>query len=103
MQASFSRSYKMKKDELDIIVDTKSKWLAFLILEHKPKTVVIEVGNKIEGCTIGIIKWYPAWRCYAFEPYNATIYEKICLRDIANILEQLTVNQRNKKNEENQK
>ena len=86
----------MKIDEKDIIANFKSKWLVFEISERKPKTVVIQVGNNFDGSALGIISWYSRWRCYAFEPDGFTIYEKKCLRDIANLLEQLTENQRSK-------
>jgi len=39
---------------------------------------------------LGDIKWYGAWWCYVFEPDGQTIYEKKCLRDIAQFLDDLT-------------
>lgn len=35
------------------------------------------------GILLGEISWHPAWRCYIFAPQAKTIYEKICLRQIA--------------------
>lgn len=35
------------------------------------------------GSLLGIVKWYPRWRTYCFEPFNGTIFNDSCLRDIA--------------------
>lgn len=40
-----------------------------------------------DGTSLGKVKWYGAWRCYAFFPNADTLYEKRCLRDIANFCE----------------
>jgi len=45
---------------------------------------VMEPGGEYE---IGYIKWHGPWRCYVFEPLGYTIYEKNCLRAIANFCE----------------
>ena len=39
---------------------------------------------------IGQIRWFASWRCYAFYPYDKTVFEKTCLRDIANFCEEQT-------------
>lgn len=41
-----------------------------------------------EGIEIGTIKWYNSWRSYAFHPEPNTIFESICLHDIAEFLEE---------------
>lgn len=46
---------------------------------------------------IGTIKWYGSWRCYAFYPFPECVFEKQCLRDIANFCEKVTKLQREKK------
>jgi len=39
-----------------------SKYLEFTVIEHKPKTKVIEVKSKLHiYMKLGIIKWYPRW------------------------------------------
>jgi len=87
-----------KKTEQQIIEQVKSKWIEFAIVTRLPKTVRITVRSKDKedntNTLIGMIVWFPRWRCYAYEPYPATIYEKVCMRDIANLLELLTNNQR---------
>ena len=39
---------------------------------------------------LGEVKWYGAWRCFAYFPLDDTLYEKTCLRDIANFCERKT-------------
>ncbi len=51
------------------------------------KTKVWEVQEPRGEWEIGYIKWYGAWRCYAFYPLQDTIYEKECLRFIADFCE----------------
>ena len=86
-----------KKTELEIISEVKSKWIEFIINKRLPKTVVISVRAKEGDELLGRIFWYSRWRCYVFEPDSSTIYEKVCMRDIANLLDLLTANQRRKK------
>jgi len=59
-----------------------SKYLEFLLLEKKPKTKVVVVYSKKSGDRLGIIKWYGAWRQYAFFPETGTIFNVECLNDI---------------------
>jgi len=40
------------------------------------------------GATLGFLKWTGRWRCYAFYPNAETLYEKRCLRDIADFCEE---------------
>jgi hypothetical protein len=39
---------------------------------------------------IGVIRWHTSWRKYGFFPENNTIYEEVCLREIADFIEELT-------------
>lgn len=39
---------------------------------------------------LGVVKWWGAWRKYAFFPNPDTLYEQDCLRDIAQIIVDLT-------------
>lgn len=39
---------------------------------------------------LGEVKWLGKWRCYCFFPLNDTLYEKQCLRDLANFCERKT-------------
>ena len=59
-----------------------SKYLEFNTLEQKPKTKVIEIISKRGRERLGIIKWFPRWRQYAFFPEVDTIFNVECLNDI---------------------
>ena len=59
-----------------------SKYLRFELIEQKPKTKVIAVQSKTHPIRLGIIKWWNAWRCYAFFPDTGTLYNAECLSDI---------------------
>ena len=39
---------------------------------------------------LGYVKWFGRWRCYAFFPFRESIFEKQCLRDIAQFCEEQT-------------
>jgi hypothetical protein len=45
------------------------------------------------GLPLGSVSWYAPWRCYAFSPTlaGASVFERRCLRDIANFLEDQTI------------
>lgn len=45
---------------------------------------------------LGIIQWRSGWRCYVFEPAFPTIYEQVCLREIAAFIEGKTKEQKAK-------
>ena len=48
------------------------------------------------GGDLGTIKWFGRWRCYAFYPDGATVYERKCLRDIADFCEEETRSRKKK-------
>jgi hypothetical protein len=67
-----------------------SKWIRF---EHYPPksghtTSIWIVMTKESDVTLGIIKWLPRWRKYAFFPANDTVYEPDCLRDLADFIKE---------------
>ena len=39
---------------------------------------------------LGVVSWFGRWRCYAFFPETKTVYERRCLRDIADFCESAT-------------
>lgn len=47
---------------------------------------VVNIENRGE---IGIIRWYGAFRKYSFFPNSNTVYESVCLQDIADFLNKL--------------
>ncbi len=50
------------------------------------KTCVWEVNAKRGGYLLGLVKWYPQWRKYAFFPANDCLFEEVCLGEIAEFL-----------------
>lgn len=65
----------------------KYKYLNFRFIgnSRSGKTDIYEVTN--HECKIGEIRWYSVWRQYCFFPCECTLYNKGCLRDIANFME----------------
>jgi len=55
--------------------------------KKKTKTWLVETKD---DTPLGIIHWYGAWRCYGFSPKPATVFEKVCLREIADFCERKT-------------
>jgi len=49
------------------------------------------------GASLGEVRWFGRWRCYAFYPFAGTIYERKCLRDIADFCEKETQRHRERK------
>jgi hypothetical protein len=74
-------------------------WLMFREEEtpRTAKTRRISVWTKDMRHCLGIVQWSNAWRRYAFEPCFPTVFEMDCLRDLATLLEQLTLEHRNPK------
>jgi len=68
----------------------ETKYLQFIIKEHKPKTKVIAVVNKTHQEEIGILRWYAQWRQYCFFPHHNTIWNKNCLNDVNEMITELT-------------
>jgi hypothetical protein len=69
-------------------------------LSKSGKTQIWKVTAKDdESDFLGWIKWYGAWRCYGFFPYlpvsaiGELVFEKRCLRDIADFCEGATKDQ----------
>lgn len=54
------------------------------------KTAEYDVNAKEPKDWLGTIAWYGRWRCYAFTPAPSTIFEKTCMRDVADFCEKLT-------------
>jgi hypothetical protein len=48
----------------------------------KRKTKTWRIINS-NDTPLGIVRFYPPWRRFVFEPHAGTIYEEVCLRDIA--------------------
>ena len=66
------------------------KWIciSFLYKSTSGKTDIHQIRTK-EGTYLGDISWCSKWRKYAFHPEEGTVYEDICLREIAKFIERL--------------
>ncbi len=90
-----STGIELKKPEcLKYVPDTNGDYLTTFLYfqerEHKGKTRKWIVLNKMHGIEIGKVKWSTSFRKYAFFPERDTVYEQVCLRDIADFIEYRT-------------
>lgn len=69
-----------------------SKWIYFEHWGDKPKTSVWRVRAKDGDFILGTVEWFGRWRQYCFFPVTEveTVFERQCLRDIADFCEQRT-------------
>jgi hypothetical protein len=65
------------------------KWIEFKEQPSKGITKIFKVVSKEGGLNLGTVKWFSAWRCYAFYPESETVFEKACLSDITKFVEDL--------------
>ena len=63
------------------------------------KTRIWDVVPKDEHLAIGQVRWFGRWRKYAFFPWEDTVYEQTCLRDIADFCEGQTKAHRSEPND----
>ena len=70
-------------------VAVTGKWVRFPVVgpSASGRTTMWSVETVEGGVVLGYVKWYGPWRCYAFYPEAATLYERRCLRDIADFCE----------------
>lgn len=65
----------------------KAKWIDFVLVGTKPKTLIWEVRTKEERWhNLGKIQWFAVWRKYAFFPESNLVFESRCLSDISDFL-----------------
>lgn len=69
--------------------DQEAKFIRFREVAAFGKTQrwIVET---LTGVNLGAISWYGAWRQYCFRPNEMTIFERQCLRDIAQFCESRT-------------
>lgn len=68
-----------------------SKYLEFKQVPYKGKTKRFEVISKNNGYSLGRIMWYSNWRQYTFQPGFPTVWNKDCLKDIGDFLNNLMI------------
>lgn len=75
-------------------MENNNKYITFKEGEPNENTKRWNVLTKDESIVLGEIKWFSRWYCYSFFPANDTLFEKTCLRDIANFCEEETKKKR---------
>lgn len=53
---------------------------------------VVERGNL--AARLGRVLWFGRWRKYVFQPFENTVYEETCMREISQFIEEETAAQR---------
>ena len=66
------------------------KWIRFELAKSLPKTNVWDIFTVQGSVHLGIVKWHPGWRKYAFFPDETTIWETDCLKDVISFIEEKT-------------
>jgi hypothetical protein len=78
----------------------ESKWINFVECKDTGKTKYFNVVTKDDiPFKLGEVKWFGRWRQYSFFPESNTVFEKQCLKDIINFIENLMLERKNKKND----
>ena len=73
------------------VKNIEPKYIQFVFAKYSNtgKTEQWNVATKEDAeDLLGVVKFYAPWYCYAFFPFDKTLYEKQCLRDIAEFCEQ---------------
>jgi len=74
------------------------KWIEFHRIEQSlRKTEVYNVQATERRVHLGQVRFWPKWRAFAFFPDPQTLFEKDCLRDIADFCEEKTKEWREQK------
>ena len=68
-----------------------------MLVDRKPKTVVMHVVSNMDGQILGEISWFGRWRQYTFDPESHTTFNNGCLQDVADVLTSLNEEHRQKK------
>lgn len=75
---------------------SESRWIQFVEIPVPPhfKTRRWHVRARENSVLLGVIQWFGRWRQYAFFPAGETVFERQCLRDLAEFCERETKAQR---------
>ena len=64
-------------------------YLNFVLVHDTGKTKVFSVDSVSQGGRLGVICWYGPWRQYPIETEQDTVWNKDCLREVADFLDAL--------------
>ena len=78
------------------MIERVGKWIYARECEQPPERKTKRWAIAADDGEIGLgeVKWLGRWRCYGYFPLNETVYEKQCLRDIADFCEKKTKEKR---------
>ena len=65
-------------------------YINFVELTPNPATKRWAVMPEDGSAQIGMVKWHGPWRKYCFFPMGETVFEQVCLREIADFCENQT-------------
>jgi len=74
----------------------KTKYLDFYLVKRYEKTKKWEIVSK-SGHNLGHIKWFARWRQYCFFPYEGTVFNRGCMKEINEFID-MEMDARKKKN-----
>lgn len=66
----------------------KESYLEFRLVKEGAKTSAWDVVSKRHGSVLGTISWWGAWRQYTFFPYEETVFNPDCMREISGFIDQ---------------
>ena len=77
-------------------MESSDSYISFVLAGESPshKTEIWRVVSNKSQATLGEIKWYGAWRRYAFFPRNSTIFDVDCMSQISTKIGELMIKQR---------
>lgn len=68
-----------------------ARHIRFVLTDTPGRKTAVWLIQTVDGMTdLGEVKFNGGWRCYAFFPLPKTLYERECLRDIADFCERKT-------------
>ncbi len=70
-------------------MEAETKYLQFELVRDTGKTQVWEIHSRKGHGYLGDVRWLGRWRCYAFFPAQNTVFNKTCLKDIQEFIDQL--------------
>lgn len=74
----------------------EGKYMRFELSGRKPRTLVWNVCSVTTSAKLGYVAWFGRWRNYAFFPDESLVFDKNCLREIADFIERKNQEHRQK-------
>jgi hypothetical protein len=74
---------------------TSYEYINFVEWTTKKKTSEWVCYNNNHDYTLGFVRWYPPWRQYCFFPSYDMLFNKSCMLDIIDFINQLMEERKN--------